>query len=55
MLPMKGPISGGTFPAMQDNEPSRGRRLFENRVASATLVAMILKFVLFTSNKGVTR
>jgi hypothetical protein len=55
MMPAKGPISGGTFPAMQDNEPSRGRRLFENRVASATLVAMVLNFVLFMSNKGVYR
>jgi len=55
MLPMKGPISGGTFPALQDNEPSRGRRLFENRVASATLVAMVLNIVLFLNNKGVYR
>jgi len=40
--PPNGPISSGTFPAMRDNEPSRGRRLCENRVASATLVAMVL-------------
>jgi hypothetical protein len=45
----------GTLPAMQDAEPRRGRPAAESRIASATIAAMVVKYVLLLSNKGVSR